>query len=711
MTTISRHLSAGKSQPTRRPTLANGSVRVDILLAKSYDPDPRVRRTAKALIDAGHDVRVLAWDRSGRRPRDEDDAGIPIRRIRVRSRASRGWTQAFFLLIVAIRLLPVVRRRRPDVLHAVNLPMLAVAIGLAPFVGGRPRIVYDAFEIHSLMGAHRYPDWLVAVIGVIERFLPRVADLVITPGHDRRQYFQRLGVSSISIPNWIDPPPSVPKRSAARKRLGIDADRFVVLYAGGIIGSRDLQPLIEHARHRPDDLVLIAGRGDAEDALAASAAGVPNVRMLGWVSQPADLLAASDVLYYALKPDHPYAPHAAPNNLYQAVAYAIPLVYRAQGEIAVVAAEHRIGRTFVDQATLESALDGLRDPTESAAVRDVLRTLQRRYRWSRAARLLVDAYARFSTAHVAPTEQSAAEAREQLLVLTRIWPTRERPSVGSFIRARVTGVNGVVVVRPRWLRLPRLLLYFVLLIDGLRVPGPLRGVEAHMLIPTGFVGLLIARLRGVPLVVYSHGGDVRDWRQLPGPFQYLSRFVATRADAIVTNSDDTAAHLRDLGRRAIVIPPGVDLKRFAPTPRPSRRRVLYLGGRNPRKGYEIAADLAHTLVGPWLRDIEPHEVPALMAAHDIVLMPSTAEPFGLVAVEAIASGRWVVANDVGGLRDIVIDGANGFLVSDGDYAGAIGRIPDYDPFAIARTVERFSIDRWQGELEGVWHSLGAGQEP
>ena len=140
-------------------------LRIDLLLAKSYDPDPRVRRTAKALIEAGHDVRVVAWDRTGRRPIEEDDAGIPIRRIHVRSRASRGWTQAFFLFVVALRLLPVVRRRRPDVLHAVNLPMLAVALGLAPFVGRRPRIVYDAFEIHSLMGAHRYPDWLVTVIG------------------------------------------------------------------------------------------------------------------------------------------------------------------------------------------------------------------------------------------------------------------------------------------------------------------------------------------------------------------------------------------------------------------------------------------------------------------------------------------------------------------------------------------------------------------
>ena len=497
-------------------------LRIDLLLAKSYDPDPRVRRTAKALIEAGHDVRVVAWDRTGRRPIEEDDAGIPIRRIHVRSRASRGWTQAFFLFVVALRLLPVVRRRRPDVLHAVNLPMLAVALGLAPFVGRRPRIVYDAFEIHSLMGAHRYPDWLVTVIGIIERYLPRMADLVITPGEDRRRYFERLHVPSTSIPNWIDPPSSLLDRTTARAGLGIEPDQFVVLYAGGIIGSRDLQPLIDHARRSPRDLVLIAGRGDAEDELARAAAGARNVRLLGWVPDPGALLAAADVLYYALKPDHPYAPHAAPNNLYQAVAYAIPLVYRAQGEIGVVAAEHRIGRTFHDAESLEAALDALRDPDGE------------RGRPRRAAR--APASVPLEPCRAAPREgirrsprrpvkacadARAASATGPLLVLTRIWPTRARPSVGSFVRARVSRLDGIRVVRPRWPQAPRLLIYFALLVDGLRLRGPIRGVEAHMLIPTGFVGLIIARMRRVPLVVYSHGGDVRDWRGLPGPFRYL----------------------------------------------------------------------------------------------------------------------------------------------------------------------------------------------
>jgi glycosyltransferase involved in cell wall biosynthesis len=291
-----------------------------------------------------------------------------------------------------------------------------------------------------------------------------------------------------------------------------------------------------------------------------------------------------------------------------------------------------------------------------------------------------------------------------ILLITRIWPTRDRPSVGTYVQDRADGVLGLRVVRPRWPHLPSVVLYPAMLIEALRA-GPIRGVEAHMLMPTGLVGLVVANLRGVPLVVYSHGGDVREWRALPGPLRWLSRQVARRADRLLTNSEDTARYLRELGGRPEVVPPGVDLARFVPSPRPAERRVLYVGGRNPRKGYEVARRLAETVVGPWLRDIEPQEMPALIAAHDVVLVPSVAEPFGLVAVEAIASGRWVVARAVGGLRDIVVDGVNGTLVPDGDFAGALARVPEYDPYLIAPTVSRYSLEAWRAAMARIWDEL------
>ena len=124
-----------------------------------------------------------------------------------------------------------------------------------------------------------------------------------------------------------------------------------------------------------------------------------------------------------------------------------------------------------------------------------------------------------------------------------------------------------------------------------------------------------------------------------------------------------------------------------------------------RKGYAVAAQLADTLAGPWLRDIGPDEVPGLIAAHDVVLVPSMAEPFGLVAVEAIASGRWVVARAVGGLRDIVIDGVNGTLVADGDFAGALARVPDYDPYEVARTRRAIQPRAMAGGDGRIWDEV------
>jgi glycosyltransferase involved in cell wall biosynthesis len=293
----------------------------------------------------------------------------------------------------------------------------------------------------------------------------------------------------------------------------------------------------------------------------------------------------------------------------------------------------------------------------------------------------------------------------RILLVTRIWPTPDRPSGGSFVVDRARGVPGLTVVGPRSYEGWWLALYLRLAIDAASARGPFDGIEAHTLYPAGLIGLVLAGVRRVPLIVYAHGTDARRAASRQGLASWLARQVARRADAVVTNSADTASHLRALGRDPVIIPPGVDLERFAPSPRPRERRVLYLGGRTPGKGYEVASGLADTILGPGERDVPPAEVPALMAAHDIVLMPSREEGFGVVAAEAIASGRWVVAASVGGLREVVDDGVNGTLVTDGDFAGAIARVPDYDPIAVARTAARFDLATHQEAMLHLWQDV------
>lgn len=79
---------------------------------------------------------------------------------------------------------------------------------------------------------------------------------------------------------------------------------------------------------------------------------------------------------------------------------------------------------------------------------------------------------------------------------------------------------------------------------------------------------------------------------------------------------------------------------------------------------------------------------SLMAAADIFVLPSLAEPFGLVLLEAMALGRPVIATRAGGPLEIVVDGETGFLV------------PPSSPEALADAVKRLIADPDAGRRLG-----------
>lgn len=290
----------------------------------------------------------------------------------------------------------------------------------------------------------------------------------------------------------------------------------------------------------------------------------------------------------------------------------------------------------------------------------------------------------------------------RLLVITARYPLPEQPAAGAFVRRRLADPSlSVTVVAPGTLRTPGWRRYPELLWSGLTARGPFDGVEGHFVLPSGVVALLVARLRRRPLVVVAHGSDVGVMARR-GLMRRLARMVVRGADLVVANSEETRRAILGLGADAVVIPPGIELERFAATPRPAGRRVLYLGGADPAKGVAVARELADTLLGPGLEVVDPAEIPGVLAAHDVLLVPSRAEAFGLVAAEAIAAGRWVVAADVGGLRTVVSDGVNGTLVRDDDYARALASVPDYDPAAVAATAAGFDVAQQRRAMREAW---------
>ena len=187
------------------------------------------------------------------------------------------------------------------------------------------------------------------------------------------------------------------------------------------------------------------------------------------------------------------------------------------------------------------------------------------------------------------------------------------------------------------------------------------------------------------------------------------------SDVILSNSSFELEQLDTLygadPSRIEIVPPGVDHSIFSPASKKEARQLLnlreqptllFVGRIQPLKGVDLAistlSKLGHrdaqlVLIGSssgpdgpteerrirqmveelGLKNrvlfVEPQSHEKLVdwyRAADVVLMPSRSESFGLVALEAAASGVPVVASKVGGLQTIVEDGLSGYLIDDRD---------------------------------------------
>lgn len=277
----------------------------------------------------------------------------------------------------------------------------------------------------------------------------------------------------------------------------------------------------------------------------------------------------------------------------------------------------------------------------------------------------------------------------KVAVLTTSYPRDEGDFAGRFVadqvqRVRERGVEVEVVspltfrhygiaygagVAGNLRRRPYLALALPLMLAGFarvarRAAADADLVHAHWL-PSGAV----AMTTGKPFVVNIWGTDLQLARRAPS----LARRILRQARLVIAPSSALADEARLLAAVDVrTIPSGVELPdRVDEEAEPPG--VLFAGRLSPEKGiHELvaAADgLPLVVVGegpvevPGARGFVPHdELGSFYGRAAVVACPSHREGFGVVCAEAMAHGRPVVAGDVGGLRDLVVDGETGYLV-------------------------------------------------
>jgi glycosyltransferase involved in cell wall biosynthesis len=319
----------------------------------------------------------------------------------------------------------------------------------------------------------------------------------------------------------------------------------------------------------------------------------------------------------------------------------------------------------------------------------------------------------------------------------------KRSSAGRLARVPdVEVIDGITVRHPRTLFIPRVAhglwapLYAASLAPiAARYRNKIDVLFGTWAYPDGVATVMLAKLVAVPVVVKLHGSDMNVIAKLPGPRRLL-RAALPRAANVVAVSRALAAEARSLGvpdDRISVVMNGVDAELFRPRDwraarddlglKSAARIILYVGNLKESKGVldlaaafekiaEARPDIHLAIVGGgeassalgkvsarWpgritLAGARPlAEIPTWMAACDLLTLPSWAEGTPNVVLEALASGRRVVASSVGGIPDLITDPLLGELVLPRDPAGlaaALGRAAanDYDPDEVARVGAR-----------------------
>lgn len=211
--------------------------------------------------------------------------------------------------------------------------------------------------------------------------------------------------------------------------------------------------------------------------------------------------------------------------------------------------------------------------------------------------------------------------------------------------------------------------------------------------------------------------------------------AASRVTHLVTNSEYGRRMIADLyHREAEVIHAPVDIDRFTPGPR--GERLLVIGEITRHKRTEVAieaavtASIPITVVGDgpdraelenrygdrglveFAGRIEDGELATMISAARAVVVPST-EEFGIVAVEAQAAGKPVLALGAGGATETVVDGETGILVDRPDpalFAAALrsGELDELDERRCRANAERFSAEVFKARFAASVERVTAG---
>ena len=334
-------------------------------------PDPRVEKEARTLNQAGHDVTLIGWDRTGKLPQKDKIQGISCIRLPIKAEYAAGMLNLPQLLRWQWGLLIwlVIHRHEYDLIHACDFDTIIPALVCRAI--WHKKVVYDIFDFYA-DHLRATPEWIKNAIRAVDLRCISTADAVILADDSRwNQIRGSQPRRSAVIFNSPEDDKYTPQDGNSKDQTFTQRpvnSLLHIVYIGLLQVERGLFELIGVLRKHPRWSLALAGFGGDEVQILEQLQDMPNANWNGRISyqEALQLSSAADTLIATYDPTIPNHRYSSPNKVFEAMMLGKPIIVAEDTNMDRIISEAECGLVvkYGDASVLESALLRLETETE-----------------------------------------------------------------------------------------------------------------------------------------------------------------------------------------------------------------------------------------------------------------------------------------------------------------------------------------------------------
>jgi glycosyltransferase involved in cell wall biosynthesis len=376
--------------------------KVVMLLTNPFEPDVRVHKEAKALVEHGYDVEIIAWDRKREYPKKQAFGDIKVARFQRISEYGSFLSTSVNLFLYNLYVFFILLRKEFDIVHCNDFDTLMSGIVAAKVKN--KKVVYDAHEVYPEAVAAATPSFIVRLLKRIDAYLTRRADAVLCVSEYQAKLFRESSPDNVEVVMncfeiiRVDSE----KVMGIRKKFNPDEKKMIVLYIGAFHPQRMLGELTDLFLDIKNDFILvIGGFGTLEEKIRSSVSR--NIHFLGKV-ELADTIAynhAADILVAIYDPKNRNNRITLPNKLFEAMAAGKPIIVSRGSHTGEIVTREKCGIAveYGNKEEMLGVLERLKNDKDfyESLSRNGLEAARDRYNWSIMKSRLLNIYRNLTT--------------------------------------------------------------------------------------------------------------------------------------------------------------------------------------------------------------------------------------------------------------------------------------------------------------------------